>query len=150
MSNIVCLIFMVLVKNELSESINVHITCNIDEIVKFVSKVGFSDNDKIKEAAEELDQLEIDGNKNYEKIIDKYFVEMPKKDIEDEDINKLKGLIKKIDEAWSQYGTKELDNDDKVELANLPGTLRDLYKFYTGDYEQDFPTRVAQVNFIKF
>ncbi|XP_057340870.1 uncharacterized protein LOC130677949 [Microplitis mediator] len=145
MSNIFCMIFMIFVTTELSESFNVHLTCDIDEIVKFVSKVGVShDNDKIKEAAEELDKLEIDGNKNYEKIIDKYFVEMPKKNIKDKDINKLKGLIKKIDEAWSQYGTKELGNDDKVELADLPGTLSELYKFYIGNYEKDFPSRVAQ------
>ncbi|XP_057340190.1 uncharacterized protein LOC130677444 [Microplitis mediator] len=121
------------------EAFDLHSLDYIDEIISFVTE---SSSDET--AGQQLDQLKIDNEKNYAKIINKYFTEAPHLEVTNEEYEKLEGLIEKIDKAWEQFGTKDLTDDDKNELSDLPETLSQLYKIYVGDgADKNLPTRIA-------
>ncbi|XP_057340868.1 uncharacterized protein LOC130677947 [Microplitis mediator] len=125
--------------------IDVHLADDIDKITDFVVEtLNINDDDKLKDKAKNFGDLDIDGEKNYQEIVDKYFVKLPKKDVNRDEIIKLKGLIKKVDDVWGKYGTAELNDDDKAELADLPGTLSELFKLYTGNGKGDLPSRISK------
>ncbi|XP_057340437.1 uncharacterized protein LOC130677610 [Microplitis mediator] len=121
------------------KAFDLHSLDYIDEIISFVTE---SSSDET--SGQQLDQLKIDNEKNYAKIINKYFTETPHLNVTDEDYEELKGLIGKIDKAWEQFGTKDLTDHDKNELSDLPETLSQLYEIYVGNDGDNFPTRVAE------
>ncbi|XP_057339787.1 uncharacterized protein LOC130677162 [Microplitis mediator] len=121
------------------EAFDLHSLDYIDEIISFVTE---SSSDET--AGQQLDQLKIDNEKNYAKIINKYFTKAPHLEVTDEEYEELEGLIGKIDKAWEQFGTKDLTDDDKNELGDLPETLSQLYKIYVGDSaDKNLPSRIA-------
>ncbi|XP_057340871.1 uncharacterized protein LOC130677950 [Microplitis mediator] len=121
------------------EAFDLHSLDYIDEIISFVTE---SSSDET--AGQQLDQLKIDNEKNYAKIINEYFTEVPHLNVTDEEYEELEGLIGKIDRAWEQFGTKDLTDDDKNKLSDLPETLSQLYKIYVGDgADNNLPTRIA-------
>ncbi|XP_057339878.1 uncharacterized protein LOC130677221 [Microplitis mediator] len=122
------------------EAFDLHSLDYIDEIISFVTE---SSSDET--AGQQLDQLKIDNEKNYAKIINKYFTEAPHLEVTNEEYEKLEGLIEKIDKAWEQFGTKDLTDDDKNKLSDLPETLSQLYKIYVGDgADKNLPTRITK------
>ncbi|XP_057335712.1 uncharacterized protein LOC130674410 [Microplitis mediator] len=122
------------------EAFDLHSFDNIDEIISFVTE---SSSDET--ASQQLDQLKIDNDKNSAKVINKYFTKTPHLSVTDEDYKGLEKLIGKIDKAWEQYGTKDLTDDEKNDLGDLPETLSQLYKTYVGDSaDKNFPTRIAK------
>ncbi|XP_057337150.1 uncharacterized protein LOC130675459 [Microplitis mediator] len=121
------------------EAFDLHSLDYIDEIISFVTA---SSSDET--AGQQLDQLKIDDEKNNAKIINKYFTKAPHLNVTDEEYEELEGLIEKIDKAWEQFGNKDLTDDDKNVLGDLPETLSQLYKIYVGDGVGDnLPTRIA-------
>ncbi|XP_008551917.1 uncharacterized protein LOC103574287 [Microplitis demolitor] len=110
------------------EAFDLHSLDYIDEIISFVTASSSDDT-----AGQQLDQLKIDSEKNYAKVINKYFTKYLHSNVTDGEYEELEGLIGKIDKAWQQFGTKDLTDDDKNELGDLPETLSQLYKIYVGN-----------------
>lgn len=135
-------------------ALNVHVADNIDDIISYVNEVMNNstnqDKESLKMSAEALDELKIDDHGNYADIVDEFFIDQPHEKVTDQMNTKLKGLISKIDDAWGKYKTKDLEDDDIMDLVTLPGSISELYKLYTGDGGEDYPSCVAKVIFLIF
>ncbi|XP_074110767.1 uncharacterized protein LOC141534979 [Cotesia typhae] len=129
-------------------ALNVHVADNIDDIISYVNEVMNNstnqDNESFKMSAEALDELKIDDKRNYADIVDEFFIDQPHEKVTDQMNTKLKGLISKIDDVWGKYKTKDLEDDDIMDLVTLPGSISELYKLYTGDGGEDYPSCVAK------
>ncbi|CAD6241174.1 GSCOCG00009195001-RA-CDS [Cotesia congregata] len=121
----------------LAQALDINSVYNIDELIEFAT--GAVNNPS--EGATELGALEIDGKKNYAEIIESYLITYPHDEDKEEKLLKLKDLVGKIDEAWEQFGQKDLDDNDKSQLGDLPETVNELYSLFVGDY---LPVQVAQ------
>ncbi|KAH0557225.1 uncharacterized protein LOC123271345 [Cotesia glomerata] len=124
----------------LGQSIDLGAVFDIDDLIVFIKTAG----SRLSEAADELNDLEIDGTKKYAEVIDTYLIQMPHNSEEGEKYQKLKDLVEKIDQAWNDLGTKDPGDDDKTQLAALATTRDELYDHYVGDETtQGLPMKIA-------
>ncbi|KAG8035872.1 hypothetical protein G9C98_002998 [Cotesia typhae] len=113
----------------LGHSIDLSAVFDIDELMVFIKGAG----NRLSEAADELNDLEIEGTKNYAEIIDTYLLQVVHTDQDGENYQKLKDLVEKIDQTWKDLGRKDPGDDDKTQLAALANTRDHLYEHYVGD-----------------
>lgn len=143
--------FLICVIN-FTKSLDLHSLESIDKIINFVTTTAeYLDFFFIDAAAEELDNLEIDGTKYYSEIIDKYFVSVPHEKVTDEEIEDLKNLITVIDGLWELFGRSELEGSYKrnlrdISLTSLQHILNNLYLDYVGNNKfTELPRRIGKV-----
>lgn len=114
----------------------------IEELMVFVKG---ADN-RLSEASDELNDVKIDGEKNYAETIDKYLLQVPHTDEDGEDYQHLKDLVEKIDQAWNDLRTKDIGDDKKSQLDDLAKTRKEMYDFYVGNGSTDgLPAQIARV-----
>ncbi|XP_057340869.1 uncharacterized protein LOC130677948 [Microplitis mediator] len=143
--------FFLICAINLTKSLDLHSLESIDEIINFVTETSeYLDFYFIDTAAEELDDLEIDGTKYYSEIIEKYFLSVPHEKVTDKEINDLNNLISIVDGLWEQFGREDLEGYKKnnfrsISLNSLQRILNNLYLDYVGNTKfSELPRRIGK------